>query len=65
MTKLVEWLGLAGLFAGVWAYLFNSTPAGSSSDFARHFVLFLPFYVLLAFAVSIAFSLVCLQYCLF
>lgn len=51
MTKLVEWLGAAGLFVGVWAYLFISTPVGHSTDFARHFVLFLPFYALLAFAV--------------
>jgi hypothetical protein len=61
MTKLVEWLGGAGLFAGVWAYLFISTPVGNSSDFARHFVLFLPFYVLLAFAVSFAFTIVYFQ----
>ena len=51
MTKLLEWLTGAVLFAGVWAYLFNSTPE-NSTDYARHFVLFLPIYTLLAFAVS-------------
>lgn len=50
MTKLLEWLTGAVLFVGVWAYLFNTTPE-NSADYARHFVLFLPIYALLAFAV--------------
>lgn len=51
MTKLFEWLGLVGIFTGVWAILLTKQ-SSDPSDFVRHFVLFLPFYALLGFAVS-------------
>ena len=53
MTKLLEWVTVAGLFAAVWAVLLSKNPVEDSDDCVRHFVLFLPFYAALAFAVSI------------
>lgn len=50
MTKLLEWLGVVGLFTGVWAILLSKQSLSDHSDYVRHFVLFLPFYALLAFA---------------
>jgi len=52
MTKLLEWLTGAGLFAAVWAILLSKDSA-DSDDCVRHFVMFLPFYAALIFAVSI------------
>jgi len=51
MTKLLEWVTVAGLFAAVWAVLLSKNPVEDSDDCVRHFVLFLPFYAALAFAV--------------
>jgi len=50
MTKLLEWLTGTGLFAAVWAILLSKDSA-DSDDCVRHFVMFLPFYAALIFAV--------------
>lgn len=49
----MEWLAGTGLIVSVWAYLFFNTPAENTNDYARHFVLFLPIYILLTFGVSL------------
>jgi len=52
MTKIVEWLSGAALFAAVWAVLVSKYQSTEiDTDCVRHFVLFLPFYAALSFAV--------------
>lgn len=52
MTKLLEWITGGGLFVAVWAILLSKNSSDESDDCVRHFVLFLPIYAALAFAVS-------------
>merc|ERR1712127_878891 len=60
MTKIVEWLSGAALFAAVWAVLVSKYQSTEiDTDCVRHFVLFLPFYAALSFAVSC----ICFDYC--
>lgn len=47
----MEWVTGGGLFIGIWAVLINNKSITESTDGVRHFVLFLPFYALLGFAV--------------
>jgi len=51
MTKLLEWITGGGLFVAVWAILLSKNSSDESDDCVRHFVLFLPIYAALAFAV--------------